>query len=210
MKNAATAMAASLENPLAGVTGARAGALAVGILVFSCLTAIGARVSVPIPGSPVPATLQTLAVLMAGLFLGAIPGSTSQLLYVAAGLSGLPVFALPGASPLYLLGPTGGYLAGFVIAPWIVGRVAGTRHRSALPRRLLALLLGSAAIHLCGFLWLLVYARGDGAWAIASGMAPFVLLDLAKIVIAAAAHSGWVAAFDWSSRRWRSSSNASR
>src|SRR5262245_41782242 len=103
-------------------TGAALHVVRVGMVIgFAFLTWAGARVSVPIPFTPVPATLQTLAVLLAGAFLGARAGAASQTIYIMMGIAGLPVFALPGGGPAYLLGPTGGYLAGFVAAPFIVG-----------------------------------------------------------------------------------------
>src|SRR5437867_320991 len=77
-----------------------------GVLGFALLTWAGARISVPLPFTPVPGTLQVLAVLLAGAILGARAGAASQAAYVGAGMAGLPVFVLPGAGPGYLLGPT--------------------------------------------------------------------------------------------------------
>ena len=192
MGNAGTAISGALKKTDWATTRARAAALSAGVLGFALLTWWGARISVPVPGTPVPGTLQTLSVLMAGLFLGAGPGCLSQALYVAAGLAGAPVFALPAAGPAYLLGPTGGYLLGFVAAPWIVGRVAG-RPGAGAGRRLAALLLGLAALHVCGFAGLLPHVSGSASAALRAGVLPFALFDLSKVVGALALHGGWLA-----------------
>src|SRR5262249_33431457 len=79
------------------------------VLSFALVTWGAARISVPLPMTPVPGTLQTLAVLLAGAVLGRRAGAASQASYLLMGVAGLPVFALPGSGPTYLLGPTGGY-----------------------------------------------------------------------------------------------------
>jgi biotin transport system substrate-specific component len=156
---------------------------------FALLTFALARVAVPLPGTPVPATLQSLSVLLAGLFLGARRGSLSQALYLGAGLLGLPVFALPGSGPAYLLGPTGGYLFGFVLAPWVVGHIAPPGVRHSLARRLMAVVAGGATLHLCGTLWLLLAWTPGPQAAIVAGSLPFLAFDLAKGVVALALHA---------------------
>jgi len=89
---------------------------------FALLTVIGAKIRVPLPFTPVPGTLQTIPVLLAGILLGARAGASSQILYLSLGMAGIPVFALAGAGPAYLLGPTGGFLPGFVAAAFVTGR----------------------------------------------------------------------------------------
>src|SRR5262245_52763921 len=96
------------------------------VIGFALLTWAGAKVAVPLPFTPVPGTLQTLAVLLAGAMLGARAGAASQMAYLVMGLAGLPVFALPGAGPAYFLGPTGGYLVGFILAAWRHGSLPRT------------------------------------------------------------------------------------
>jgi biotin transport system substrate-specific component len=207
MNHAGTAISRHPEKHVAVVPLSRPVLLAVGVAVFVVLTCLGARVSVPLPGTPVPATLQTLPVLMAGLFLGAGPGCLSQIIYVALGLGGVPVFALPGAGPAYLLGPTGGYLAGFIAAAFFVGKVAAVEG-AGLRRRLGALLLGLAIIHLCGFAGLLPYVAGNAGTALRAGVLPFALFDLAKIVGALALHSGWLALVRRFESGWRTDSRS--
>ena len=118
-----------------------------GILGFALLTALAAKVQVPMV--PAPVTLQTAAVLLAGVMLGPTAGAASVALYLGMGISGLPVFAGPVAGPAYLLGPTGGYLVGFIAGAAIVGLIAGPG-RHSLGRLVLGTGLGSVAILACG------------------------------------------------------------
>ena len=171
-----------LERPIAR------GMLVVG---FALLTWVAAKVSVPLPMTPVPGTLQTLAVLLAGAVLGARAGAVSQASYIFMGMAGLPVFALPGSGPLYLLGPTGGYLVGFMAAAFVVGTVLEKTGGSGVMRGALAFLLGAATIHACGLAWLSV-VLGDPAEAFRAGVLPFVLFDLAKVVVATGIHAGYL------------------
>jgi len=157
-----------------------------GIAVLTLLTILAARVSIPM--QPVPFTLQPLAVLLAGLILGARDGALSQLAYLALIALNLPVDAnMRGAAAL--AGPTAGYLFGFVgaafVAVFLVERGTGR-----LWQRLLAGVAGIAVIYLCGvvFLKLNTGMAWDAAWA--AGVAPFIVPDLAKAVIAAALAEG--------------------
>ena len=165
-------------------------ARALPVIGFALLTWAGARIRVPLPFTPVPGTLQTLSVLLAGALLGARAGASSQVAYLLMGLSGLPVFALPGAGPGYLLGPTGGYLVGFVAAAWVTGWATRALPRLGGLRLPLALLAGSACLYVCGLAWLTIVLRGDLGAAIRTGLLPFVLFDLAKIAVAAGLVAG--------------------
>lgn len=149
----------------------------VAVLGFAALTAVGARIAVPLPGSPVPFTFQVAAVLAAGLLLGPRLGAASQVAYLAAGAAGLPAFAM-GGGLAYLLGPTGGYLLAYPAAAAVVGLVAGGR-RPAL--RLAALVAGVAAIYAGGAAWLSA-AVGPGV-ALHEGVLPFLGVDALKVVL---------------------------
>ena len=160
------------------------------VLLLGAVTALAARVAVPLPGTPVPMTLQVLAVLLAGLLLGGGYGALSQLLYLAAGLAGLPVFASTIGLQA-LRGPTGGYLIAFPVAAFVAGVLS---HRfNHLPGHLLAALSGVVLIHGGGMFWLALWLGvAQNSWGVASlvrawrlGVAPFVLVDLAKGVLAA-------------------------
>jgi biotin transport system substrate-specific component len=158
---------------------------------FTLLTCAGAKIAVPLPATPVPGTLQTLAVLLAGAVLGARAGAASQVAYLGIGIAGLPVFALPGAGPAYFLGPTGGYLVGFVAASFVVGRLLGGNRRCSVAFSASAFLLGAATIHVFGLAWLSVIL-GDPAGALRTGVLPFVLFDLAKVMIATGLYAGYL------------------
>jgi biotin transport system substrate-specific component len=107
------------------------------------------------------------------------------------GIAGLPVFALPGAGPTYLLGPTGGYLAGFVAASFVVGLLLDRNRRRRVGFTALAFLLGAVTIHACGLAWLSV-VLGDLDAAVRVGVLPFALFDLAKVMVATGLYAGYL------------------
>lgn len=154
-------------------------ALAAGALAV----AIGAQVVVPVPLSPVPMTLQPLAVLAVGGLLGARAGAAALVLYLALGLAGLPVFAAGGAGVGRLLGPTGGYLLAFPIAAAACGALVGPV--PSVGRTLLACAAGMVVIHIGGVAQLALLG-GDPALAFRVGFVPFLTGDLLKIGLAAA------------------------
>ena len=158
------------------------------ILIGTVLIALSARISILIPGNPVPFTGQTFGVLLTAGALGFRRGLAASLLYVLIGIIGLPVFAEGKHGLAILLGPSGGYLVGFVFASAIVGRLAELGWDRNLIGGVGAMLLGSAAIYLVGVPWLAVtYFGGDLSAGITNGLLPYVLWDAVKLVLAAAA-----------------------
>jgi biotin transport system substrate-specific component len=151
---------------------------ALGVLVFATATAIGAKVSVFLPGTPIPFTFQPLVVLLAGALLGARLGAASQVAYLAAGMAGLPVFAAGGGAA-YLLGPTGGYLMAYPVAAFVVGGLV----RAGWTSTVAGLLAGLAVIYAGGLAWLAAVGSFDTA--VVLGLQPFVLADLVKVALAA-------------------------
>lgn len=153
----------------------------------AALTALAAQAAITLPWTPVPYTFQTFAVLLVGTALGTWRGTAAMVLYVLAGAIGLPVYADGGSGLAQLLGVTGGYLAGFVLAALLVGRLAelGWDRRP----------LGAALLMIAGTL--LIYAIGVPVLALATGMDPptalyrgagvFLPWDLIKVVVAAGA-----------------------
>lgn len=177
----------SLLGTMAAGRGLDGAIRAAAVLFVAALTAAAAQVSVPLPFTPVPFTLQPMVVLLGGAVLGSRLGMASQVLYLLAGIAGLPVFA---ASPLLpqglarLLGPTGGYLISYPIAAFVAGALA----ERGFDRRYLTSVLAMAA-------GLLVVFTGGVAWlatsvglerALQAGLLPFIPADILKIFLAAA------------------------
>ena len=148
------------------------------------LIAVAAQVVVPVPLSPVPMTLQPLAVLIVGGLLGAAGGVSALVLYIALGALGLPVFAGGGSGLLHLIGPTGGYLLAFPVAAGITGALVRRAPTSVL-QVLLACALGMAIIHIGGVAQLALLG-GNPALAFRVGLLPFLTGDLLKVGLAAA------------------------
>ena len=155
------------------------------VLLGSALIALSAQVAVPLPFSPVPVTGQTFAVLLVGAALGATRGSAAVVAYLAEGAAGIPVFAGGLAGPAILLGPTGGYLFGFLPAAWICGALAERGWDRRFLSTLAAMTLGDLVIFAVGVPWLARFVGAENA--IAFGLAPFLIANLAKIVLAAGA-----------------------
>jgi biotin transport system substrate-specific component len=175
---------ASVEVGSAPTLSSRIGRKAVPVALAALLVAISAQVVVPVPLSPVPMTLQPLAVLVVGGLLGAAAGVSALILYIALGALGLPVFAGGGSGVLHLIGPTGGYLLAFPVAAGLTGALVGQAPRSVL-RVLLACALGMVVIHVGGVAQLALLG-GDPRAAFRMGFLPFLTGDLLKVGLAAA------------------------
>ena len=172
-------LAGALWPSRAPVRLARAATLAV---VGALLLTAAAKVQVPF--YPVPMTLQTLAVLAIGAAYGARLAGATLLLYLGEGLAGLPVFAGAGAGPAYMIGPTGGFLVGFLIAAALIGWLAERGWGRSAPRLVGAMLLGQIALYGLGVTWLASLIGFDKAWRF--GAVPFLLADVFKTLLAAA------------------------
>lgn len=164
--------------------------LAVGL--GALVVALAAQVVVPVPFSPVPMTLQPLAVLAIGGLLGAAGGLSALVLYLLLGILGLPVFAGGGSGAWHLLGPTGGYLLAFPIAAAVTGALvrpvtasSGSVNGRVVLRVLLSCALGMAIIHIGGVAQLALLG-GNPAVAFRVGFVPFLTGDLLKVGLAAA------------------------
>ncbi|UCC93347.1 MAG: biotin transporter BioY [Thermoplasmata archaeon] len=154
--------------------------------VFACLTGLGAYLRVYTPLSPVPFTAQVFFVLLSGAVLGSRWGGASQMIYVLLGAVGVPWFA-GGASGLeYVAGATGGYLVGFVLAAAFVGLMVERRTRDVV-NLVPVMVAGVLIIYAIGASWLAVVLGLSAAEAIALGVAPFLLLDVVKSILAAGA-----------------------
>jgi len=174
----------STDHPRRGVsslTASGALSLVAPVVLFSGLTYLGAMLRIPL--RPVPITMQTLPVLLAGAFAGARKGSLSQALYLAGGAAGLPVFAGSAGGLSVLAGPTGGYLAGFMIAPLIVGSLLPLRR--GLFWSVACFSLGALSILALGTVHLAVFLHQDWTRAFLLGVVPFLPGEALKVTLAA-------------------------
>ena len=168
---------------------------AASVLFIAALTAAAAQLSVPLPFTQVPFTFQPMIVLLGGLALGPRLGATAQVLYLLAGVAGLPVFAAsptlpPGA--LRLLGPTGGYLMSYPLAAFATGYLARRGFDKRYITSVLAMAAGLMVVYTCGALWLGWFVRVPSTAAamglraaILTGIVPFIAADIVKLLIAA-------------------------
>lgn len=163
------------------------------VIAGALFIALSANLSIPVPGSPVPVTGQTFAVLLVGGALGYRRGMLATLLYLALGLF-LPVYAdhKSGIAVIgtirdghVVLGTSGGYLLGFVLAGALVGRLAELGWDRRIGGALGAMLLGNVVIYLIGLPWLMAATSQDAAWTVAHGLTPFLIGDGLKLLLAA-------------------------
>ena len=154
------------------------------LLVVGGSAIVAGLAQVAIPLQPVPVTGQTLGVLLIGAALGWQRGGLALLAYLTEGLVGLPVFAEGKAGLATLLGPTGGYLVGFIVAAMLVGLLA-ERHWDRTPWMMaLAMVLGNLVIYLFGVPWLAVALHLGPQLAYQFGMQPFFIGDALKLIVA--------------------------
>ncbi|MFH1361283.1 MAG: biotin transporter BioY [bacterium] len=156
-----------------------------GVISFVALTIAGAYIRIPLPFTPVPITLQTFFVLLAGAMLGKKLGAISQFSYLLVGIFGLPVFTggLYGFARLF--GPTGGYLVGFVLAAFVIGFILGRDQEASFVKIVGAMLAGLAILFITGTMWLSVILHISIQKAAILGMLPFIVGDAIKLLAAA-------------------------
>jgi biotin transport system substrate-specific component len=181
----------------------------IAVILGVALVTAAAQISVPLPGTPVPMTLQPLAVLLVGGLLGARLGAASMVLYLALGIAGLPVFTptVPLLGVARLLGPTGGYLLAYPVAAWVVGWLADPGRKPGVnpnpgtdsinpglspgvstpywARVAVGVLCGLLLIHVGGLAQLAILT-GDMSGAARLATLPFLLGDLGKLAVAVA------------------------
>ncbi len=163
----------------------------IGAVAFvTVLTAIAAQVSIPLPFTPVPFTFQPMVVLVGAAALGARLGMMSQILYLALGIAGLPMFAASPSLPqgaARLLGPTGGYLMAYPFAAFAAGWLAECGFDRRYLTAVAAMACGLAVVFAGGLSWLALYVQpvaGFGG-AMRIGFTPFIVADLVKLLVAA-------------------------
>lgn len=156
-------------------------ALAAGGVLF---LAAMAQIAIPVPGSPVPVTGQTLGVLLIGTTYGSGLGLATFAMYLLAGIAGAPVFAGASFGVEKITGATGGYLIGMMVATYLLGLLAKGRLDQRFLTSLPSMLFGTLIIFSFGLLWLHHFTGKDWAWTIAAGFTPFIVGEAIKIAIA--------------------------
>lgn len=156
-------------------------ALLVKTALMAAFMASSALFTIPI--GPVPITLQTFIVLLAGAILGPTYGAASMVLYMLMGVIGLPVFSKGQAGLGVLLGPTGGYIIGFVVAAYFVGYVVSKVEKRFI-KLLPAMLGGIIIIYLFGVVQLMQVTKMTIIQAVFAGVVPFIVFDIVKAVVA--------------------------
>ncbi len=151
------------------------------ILGASWGIALSAQISISLPFSPVPITGQTLVVLLAGIILGRTRGTAAIAAYLAQGAAGLPLFAGGKSGLTTLLGPTGGYLFGFLAAVYIVGMLSELRFKRSIFQAASTLILGNIIIYVFGLFWLVRFVGESQVLQL--GLYPFLIGDLLKIFL---------------------------
>lgn len=142
-----------------------------------------AQISIPIPGSPVPVTGQTLGVLLIGTTYGSGLGLTTFAIYLLAGIAGAPVFAGASYGIEKITGATGGYLIGMMVATFLLGVLANRQLDQKFLTALPTMLIGSITIFTFGLLWLHHFTGKDWIWTISAGLTPFIFGEILKIAI---------------------------
>jgi biotin transport system substrate-specific component len=151
--------------------------------MFGAATAAGAYIIVPVP--PVPVTMQTLFLSLAGVLIGARLAAMSQIIYVIIGAMGLPVFAGGKAGLGILIGPTGGYLLGFIAGAYVIGKLAALRPSAGTTWSISAMAAGAVVIYFFGVTQLCLAAELSISKAVVVGVLPFIPGDAVKILVAA-------------------------
>lgn len=157
----------------------------VAVIAVALLTAVAAQIRIPLPFTPVPITGSTFAVLLGGAVLGMRAGAASQVLYLAMGAVGLPVFTEASGGVEVFAGATGGYLVGFVLAAGLVGWLAERRYDRRFVTAVWLFVVGNLVIYAVGVPWLMAVTGFGLIEAIAKGAVPFLVGDLIKIAAAA-------------------------
>jgi biotin transport system substrate-specific component len=164
----------------------RSTALSNAVLVVSGVLGLAAlaQIAIPVPGSPVPVTGQTLGVLILGTTYGSTLGVTTFAMYILAGIAGAPVFANSGHGLERIVGATGGYLIGMLVATFVLGQLARFRLDQKFVTALPSMLIGTVITFSFGLVWLYQYTGQSWSWTVNAGLTPFIIGEVLKIAIA--------------------------
>ena len=160
----------------------------IGVTFFILATTLGAYIRIPVPGTPVPITLQTFFVVLSGAVLGSRLGLFSQIGYILLGAIGIPVFQGYAFGATHIFGATGGYLIGFMAASFLAGKIL-EKESQDLFRIAASFAISNIVLYTSGVLWLMLIYRIGFINALAIGVLPFFTVELAKIFLAAVLYS---------------------
>ncbi len=150
--------------------------------LMAAVTVVCTWINVPLPFTPVPINMAVLAVFLSGGLLGAYYGLISQAVYIMCGLIGLPVFSGFRGGPSVLVGPTGGYIVGYLVCSFIVGLLI--KESTSIIKIVVSLIIGLAACYALGTIWF-VYSSETTLWGgLVSCVFPFIPGDIIKIILA--------------------------
>ena len=164
----------------------RTSALTTAVLLVSGVLGLAAlaQIAIPVPGSPVPVTGQTLGVLILGTTYGTTLGFTTFAIYLLAGIAGAPVFASGAYGIDRVVGATGGYLIGMLVATLVLGQLARFRLDQKFLTALPSMLIGTIITFVFGLIWLHQFTGQSWSWTISAGLTPFLIGEALKIAIA--------------------------
>lgn len=157
-------------------------------LFMTALCILCAQIRIPLPGTAVPITLQSFAVLLSGALLGASRGALSQAILIGLGAAGFSVFSSGGPGYLALLGPTGGYIVGFVLAAYVSGLLFELKRPKSFFIQSLYLFIGSLFIFVPGLVWLKAFTHATWTQTLAMGLWPFLIGDIVKVLLASSVY----------------------
>src|SRR3954467_7108939 len=177
------ANATTIPSTLTRIVRGRAALDVLLVVTASAIIALAAQIAIPIPGTVVPLTMQPLAVLLVGVTLGSTRGAAAAALYLLEGFSGMPVFAQGHGGPIWLAGPTAGYLFSYPFAAWMAGWFSERGWGSPIARAVCGMLAALAVIYAAGWSWLALIAGPQAA--LTMGVLPFILADILKVAVGA-------------------------
>lgn len=153
------------------------------IAMFAAVTAVLSQITIPLGFTPIPVNLATLSVLIAGGLLGSIKGAISQLVYLLIGAVGIPVFSGFRGGVGILVGPTGGYIIGYVIGAFVVGIIIEKCDRK-IPTLVGAMVAGMIVLYATGTLWFMISTKNGLVASLTMCVVPFLIGDAFKIAAA--------------------------
>ena len=151
--------------------------------LFAAITSVLSQISIPLPFTPVPLNLATLSVILSGAILGKSGGAISQIVYTLLGTIGLPVFANLSAGIGIIIGPTGGYIIGYIIAAFIVGLILEKSNKNIIIY-IVSMSIGLTTCYILGTAWFMYITKSNLVASLTMCVIPFIPGDIIKVILA--------------------------